>query len=358
MLVFFINRLLIFPYAQPVLEEPEETALKKFELVSRRTGCTGKWYTQLECLRKVPLSVLMELNSEQEIIKLNRNTYRLAFQPVYGPDNLLLDKSTIEQLMDRQHRIRNMSLLIGNLVNEGQDAWTIWKASFQKVPVKEPAGSMEAYIEALEHFVNSTVQLNEKELRDLVANLRKFYFKQEMPVDALEDSLRSSFYQTLSDLVFICPSKFYAKSYFRKAQSVYEYQITYASLSAGTKDFDPTCEEDKFGPCHTLDLQYLFGRPFKLAVDYSESDRTLSRDLIKFVSHFAYTGEANWRPYFKLKVRGAHEMIVSTHLELNPTTKNKEHTGEESLACGMLEKYFYNRPFDYSGFSLRRQSKP
>ena len=181
----------------------------------------------------------------------------------------------------------------------------------------------------------------------LVKNINKFYFDQEMP--DLELGLRSSFYRALGDLVFICPSKFFAKSYFRKTQTkaLFEYQITYASLNAGTKDFDPTCEEDKFGPCHTLDLQYLFGRPFRLASQYSTNDRTLSLDMIKRVQHFASTGQANWRPYFKMNVRRSNELIVPTKFELNPSNGNKEHTGTEQLSCAMLESYFYdrNKPF-------------
>lgn len=338
---------------QPVLEEPEAVALKKYALVLERTGCTD-----FECLKKVRLENLMELNSDQEIINLSRNIFRLAFQPVYGPKNLLLSKSTFKKLTDNEYRVRNVSLLIGNLVNEGQDAWTLWKSSFNNAPV-EPTGSKESYIKALQHFVETTVDLPATDLRALVANMDKFYFSpkvlaqsfdsplEQSPEQSLEQSLRSSFYRALSDLVFICPSKFFAKSYFNKMATVYEYQITYASMSAGTKDFDPHCEEDKFGPCHCLDLQYLFGRPLKHTSDYSENDRALSFDMIHLVAHFARTGEVDWRPYFKMNVGRAYQMIVPTKLELNPTTGNKEHTGMEQLSCTMLEKYFYAKKLSW-----------
>lgn len=235
----------MLPPKQPVLEEPEETALKKFELVSRRTKCTNP-DTRLDCLQKTPLKELMALHFDQEIINLNKNIYRLAFQPIYGPQNGLgLTKSTFEQLMDKNHRVRNVSLLIGNLVNEGQDAWTLWKFTFNE-PIKEPLNSKAEYIEALRAFTSSTVDLSKNELNALVANIEKFYFNQEALdklkddeelVDSFQYSLRSSFYEILSDLVFVCPAKFFAKSYFNKilTERVYEYEISYESMSPGEK---------------------------------------------------------------------------------------------------------------------------
>lgn len=190
----------------------------------------------------------MVLHHDQEIIGLNKNSYRLAFQPVYGPQNGLgLDKSTFEQLMDRNHHVRNISLLIGNLVNEGQDAWTLWKFTFND-PIKEPLKSKAEYIEALRNFVSTTVDLSHKEIDALVANIDKFYYNDEALnklkddeelVESFQYSLRSSFYEILSDLVFICPSKFFAKSYFHKIQTerVYEYEISYESLSPGKIGF-------------------------------------------------------------------------------------------------------------------------
>ena len=230
-------------HPQPVLEEPEEVALKKFELVAKRTKCTSS-ESRLECLQKKPLKELMALHFDQEIINLSKNIYRLAFQPIYGPHNGLgLTKSTFEQLMDRNHRVRNVSLLIGNLVNEGQDAWTLWKFTFNE-PIKEPLKSKAEYIESLRAFANTTIDLSTPELSALIANIDKFYFDQEALdklkeeeelVDSFQFSLRSSFYEILSDLVFICPSKFFAKSYFNKilTERVYEYSISYESLSPG-----------------------------------------------------------------------------------------------------------------------------
>ena len=61
---------------QPTLEESEEIALKKFELVSKRTKCSN-----LDCLKKVSIKELMDLHFDEEIINLNKNIYRLAFQP-------------------------------------------------------------------------------------------------------------------------------------------------------------------------------------------------------------------------------------------------------------------------------------
>lgn len=98
----------------PALEEPEDIALKKYDLVLKKMKCKD-----LECLKKKPLKDLMSLHFDQEIINLYRNTYRLAFQPVYGSKNGLLDKSTFEQLLDNDLKVKNASLLIGNLVNEG-----------------------------------------------------------------------------------------------------------------------------------------------------------------------------------------------------------------------------------------------
>lgn len=284
----------------------------------------------------------MPLHTDQEIINLNRNTFRLAFQPVYGPKNGFLDRSTFEQLTDKDYRVQNISLLIGNLVNEGLDAWTLWKLTFND-EVPEPAFTKEAYIESLRNFVNTTVDLSQSERDALVDFMAEFYFSKEpeLPPDYSELRLRGSFYQALGDLWAICPSKVFANRYLNKQPRVHEYEITYKSLSPGTKDWDPHCDEEYFGPCHTLDLQYLFGRPFKVASNYSTSDRTLSSDLIRLVSYFAHTGKVPWRPYFKMNVGSGQQMTIPTKFELNPTTGDQQHTGTQPLSCTFFEQFFY-----------------
>ena len=76
---------------------------------------------------------------------------------------------------------------------------------------------------------------------------------------------------------------------------------------------------------------------------YSTSDRTLSYDLMKLVSHFANTGQATWKSYFKMTVKKKHELTVPTEFELNPTTGNEELIGMDYLSCRMFEKYFYTK---------------
>ena len=92
-----------------------------------------------------------------------------------------------------------------------------------------------------------------------------------------------------------------------------------------------------------LDLQYLFGRPFKVISKYSTNDRALSYDLMKLVSTFARTGKASWKSYFKMNVKKTHELTVPTEFELNPATGNEELIGMSYLACTMFEKYFYTK---------------
>lgn len=224
---------------KPVLEEPEEVALKKFEIVSKKLKCTD-----IKCLQTAPLKELMDLHFDQEIINLNKNIYRLAFQPVYGPVNGFLSKSTYDQLLDKDYLVKNTSLLIGNLVNEGQDSWTLWRQSFKDPQMKEPKKSKEEFTEALEMFLNTTVDLNKEDLNSLIGNLDKFYFNQEVLDKLKEDqemsdsyqfSLQGSFYELLSDIAFVCPSKFFAEKYFDKIQKeiVFEYEITYESMSQG-----------------------------------------------------------------------------------------------------------------------------
>ena len=92
-----------------------------------------------------------------------------------------------------------------------------------------------------------------------------------------------------------------------------------------------------------LDLQYLFGRPFKLISKYSTTDRALSYDVMRLVSHFASTGQATWKSYFKMNVKQIHELTVPTEMELNPTTGNEELIGMNYLSCTMFERYFYTK---------------
>lgn len=92
-----------------------------------------------------------------------------------------------------------------------------------------------------------------------------------------------------------------------------------------------------------LDLQYIFGRPFKFISKYSNNDRALSYDLIRLFSQFSRTGKVNWKSYFKMNIKRTYEMTIPTEFELNPQTGNEELIGMHYLSCVMLNRYFYNQ---------------
>lgn len=74
--------------------------------------------------------------------------------------------------------------------------------TFPNEKIKDPKKTKEEFSEALNLFINTTINLDKAELKSLVDNLDRFYFKEEVlskltkdeDSGAYEYSLQSSFY--------------------------------------------------------------------------------------------------------------------------------------------------------------------
>lgn len=99
----------------------------------------------------------------------------------------------------------------------------------------------------------------------------------------------------LTDIIFLCPARSLARTLSANGRNVYFYLYNHrSSLSA----YHPW-----IGVTHHDEVEFVFGRPLRLADVYSGKDIEMSQRMIKIWSHFAYTGKVldqlgvNWPLY-------------------------------------------------------------
>lgn len=137
----------------------------------------------------------------------------------------------------------------------------------------------------------------------------------------------------VSDIIFLCPSKSLAKTLAETKRNVFFYLFGHRS---SVSQYHPW-----MGVTHHDEVEFVFGRPLRMADSYSGEDIEMSQRMIKIWSQFAHTGkvgpvgETNWpnfdtdeHSYIRLEARNAtvghryhdsfcnlYESIISVHLQ-------------------------------------------
>lgn len=97
----------------------------------------------------------------------------------------------------------------------------------------------------------------------------------------------------ITDIIFLCPSRSLARTLAENGRNVYFYLYTHRSSRSPYHDW--------IGVTHHDEVEFVFGRPLRMADVYSGQDIDMSQKMIKIWSHFAYTGqtppEMNWPKY-------------------------------------------------------------
>jgi carboxylesterase type B len=88
----------------------------------------------------------------------------------------------------------------------------------------------------------------------------------------------------ITDIIFLCPARSLAKTLAEAGRNVYFYLYSHRSSL--------TPYHEWLGVTHHDEVEFVFGRPLRLADVYSGKDIEMSQRLIKIWSHFAYTGQA------------------------------------------------------------------
>ncbi|XP_003493891.3 acetylcholinesterase-like, partial [Bombus impatiens] len=114
-----------------------------------------------------------------------------------------------------------------------------------------------------------------------------------------EDPYNGYIYQNMvadvvGDYFFICPSIHFAQLFAERGMKVYYYFFTQRTSTNLWGEW--------MGVMHGDEVEYVFGHPLNLTLEYTEKERDLSLRMILYFSKFAYSGkptdeEADWPPY-------------------------------------------------------------
>lgn len=139
----------------------------------------------------------------------------------------------------------------------------------------------------------------------------------------------------ITDIIFLCPARAFARTLSEAGRNVYFYLYTHRSSQSQYHDW--------LGVTHHDEVEFVFGRPLRLADVYSGSDIEMSQRMIKSWAHFAYTGQmmdqigVKWPMYgdednnymvlnghkattgqrYHDKVCNIYETVISVHLQGN-----------------------------------------
>lgn len=87
----------------------------------------------------------------------------------------------------------------------------------------------------------------------------------------------------ITDIIFLCPSRSLAQTLTESGRNVYFYLYTHRSSRSNYHEW--------LGVTHHDEVEFVFGRPLRMADVYSGKDIEMSQRMIKTWSHFAYTGQ-------------------------------------------------------------------
>lgn len=139
----------------------------------------------------------------------------------------------------------------------------------------------------------------------------------------------------ITDIIFLCPARALARTLSEAGRNVYFYLYTHRSSQSQYHEW--------LGVTHHDEVEFVFGRPLRLADVYSGKDIEMSQRMIKSWAHFARTGQmtdqlgVDWPKYgdednnymvlnpdkastgqrYHDKICNIYETVISVHLQDN-----------------------------------------
>ncbi|XP_074599126.1 cholinesterase-like [Brevipalpus obovatus] len=281
------------PVDDVVMESPE-IGLSKSRKLAEILGCqqnenftTSDKLTksELTCLRRIPAEKILEYQGNPQVVALGYNCGLIPFNPIYGSEFLAYSTN---KLMEIGHFKKNISIMIGNVLNEGSVIDGIWQTSHVNTTTDA--------LKVLEHYKPRAMSPS---VGDNLAAFFKIYF-------ADTEHPRISYLSLLSDLFFHCPTLIYAKK-LAEFNKVNFYYFTYRSENS----------QNQYGPNHGEDVDYLFGLPFQEEHKYNEDDRSVSREMIRIWSDFTRNETLFWPEIIHTKIG----VVFPIQYEINPYVK-------------------------------------
>ncbi|CAN7988008.1 unnamed protein product, partial [Ixodes hexagonus] len=263
----------------PIPENSKDVAIENLREIAKATNCTRN-FPDGEFSPDITVACMRTLDAKK--LSSVKGVY---FYPSFY-DELLPD--TPFQLLKRASNFSGHDVLLGNTLREGD---MMFEASFHQSLESRTKLSIAAIMRAYNFFYKRTTFV---QAIFTLANMQRLY--------DLSSSTYEGFRDAIGDILFNCPTKYFADAFAKKNGRAFYYVLAHKpSFSVWNSP----------AATHTDDVSLLFGVPFMLAHLATDEERDLSRRLIDIWTTFAKTGmlpairEKPWPEY-----RDEEEIVV------------------------------------------------
>nr|AFI99935.1 esterase 6 [Panonychus citri] len=224
---------------------------------------------QVDCMRGIDAQVLMNASFSDPV--MNQLSYKETppFVMIYNTTLLPIPP---DQLVLEKYPRRRVPILFGNEQNEDEIFTKLWPASI------EEAKKMLNYM-IMRTYPNTT--------EEQVETVFKYYFDKVEDYNVME--IKGALSLAAGDYLHHCPLLLYTESWTKNGQ------ITHGYLDAYVMDgFNKS--ERLFGTKHGDATYQILGKAYHEYDTFSDRDRRVTRQMIKFIKSFAYGQRLNWPP--------------------------------------------------------------
>lgn len=244
---------------------PAETNIEKSKKLAGFLGCDVNSNNWVNCVRKV---------SAADILRVSQSYPYFSFGPNYGDD---LYPEPAPQSLLQGHFNGNLNLMNGLCEEEGTYVLFIYCSN---IPGFERSNPQKLSRNTTAQCIRQCIwhpAIREDAVNYYLGNL----------TDADQRGLRLAASKAIGDLMFTCPTHFFAQMFAKKTTSnnVYGYHNTYKSK------YSYFCwGSDWAGVCHADELFMLFGDPIRRPQLYNGTDVAFAENLIKDWTWYGKSG--------------------------------------------------------------------
>lgn len=265
-------------------------------------GCNGTKAQMIECAKRVDSKTAIERSDEHFFNKATYGVAQFTFLPVV--DNYFLEDEPINLL--NRGKFKKCPILLGTNRDEGN-----WFFVYAFPEYRNLSGGP---------------VINYELFREFIANL--FYFYPQYPSTSSTAILNSVLYRytnwnnvhnstknfenlddAAGDFHFTCPVIDFANIYAMDQQQVYLYHYTQRSSRHHWPEW--------LGVMHGDEISFVFGEPLSAELNYTYSEKVLTRMMLKYWTNFARYSNPNG-PYL--------ENSNNFEIERDPAFNNDDYT--------------------------------
>lgn len=244
---------------------PAETNIEKSKKLAGYLGCDANSNSWIACVRKVPAS---------EILRVSQAYPYFGYGPNYGDD---LYPEPAPQSLLQGHFNGNLNLMNGLCEEEGTYVLFIYCSNIPGFERSRPRMLTR----------NNTAQcIRQCIWHPAIREAAVDYYMGNIS-ESDQKGLRLAASRAIGDLMFTCPTHFFAQMFAKRTTSnnVYGYHNTYKSK------YSYFCwGSDWAGVCHADELFMLFGDPIRRPQLYNGTDVAFAEKLIKDWTTYGKTG--------------------------------------------------------------------